>query len=40
MPDVEFQANGGTAPGYLAVPDSGKRPGWSCSRSGGASMTT
>jgi carboxymethylenebutenolidase len=23
MPDVEFQANGGTAPGYLAVPESG-----------------
>ncbi|MDQ3434637.1 MAG: dienelactone hydrolase family protein [Actinomycetota bacterium] len=27
MPDVEFQANGGTAPGYLAVPDSGSGPG-------------
>lgn len=27
MPDVEFQANGGTAPGYLAVPESGKGPG-------------
>jgi len=27
MSDVEFQANGGTAPGYLAVPDSGSGPG-------------
>ena len=27
MPDVEFQANGGTAPGYLAVPESGAGPG-------------
>ncbi|MGH3991855.1 MAG: dienelactone hydrolase family protein [Pseudonocardiaceae bacterium] len=27
MPDVEFQANGGTAPGYLAVPESGNGPG-------------
>lgn len=27
MPDVEFQANGGTAPGYLAVPESGTGPG-------------
>jgi carboxymethylenebutenolidase len=27
MPDVEFQANGTTAPGYLAVPESGKGPG-------------
>jgi carboxymethylenebutenolidase len=27
MPDVEFQANGGTAPGYLAVPESGGGPG-------------
>jgi carboxymethylenebutenolidase len=27
MPDVEFQANGSTAPGYLAVPESGKGPG-------------
>ena len=27
MPDVEFQANGGTAPGYLALPESGKGPG-------------
>ena len=27
MPDVEFQANGGTAPGYLAVPESGSGPG-------------
>jgi carboxymethylenebutenolidase len=27
MPDVEFQANGGSAPGYLAVPESGKGPG-------------
>lgn len=26
MPDVEFPANGGTAPGYLAVPDSGGGP--------------
>ncbi len=26
MPDVEFQANGGTAPGYLAVPESGSGP--------------
>jgi len=29
MPDVEFQANGGTAPGYLAVPESGSGPGTS-----------
>ncbi len=27
MPDVDFQANGGSAPGYLAVPDSGSGPG-------------
>ena len=27
MPEVEFQANGGTASGYLAVPDSGSGPG-------------
>jgi carboxymethylenebutenolidase len=27
MPDVEFQANGGTAPGYLAAPESGTGPG-------------
>ena len=27
MPDVEFKANGGTAPGYLAAPDSGSGPG-------------
>jgi len=27
MPDVEFQANGGTAPGYLATPESGSGPG-------------
>ncbi|MGI8750104.1 MAG: dienelactone hydrolase family protein [Thermoleophilaceae bacterium] len=27
MPDVEFQANGGTAPGYLASPESGSGPG-------------
>jgi carboxymethylenebutenolidase len=27
MPDVEFSANGGTAPGYLAVPESGGGPG-------------
>ena len=27
MSDIEFQANGGTAPGYLAVPESGKGPG-------------
>jgi carboxymethylenebutenolidase len=27
MPEVEFEANGGTAPGYLAVPESGKGPG-------------
>jgi carboxymethylenebutenolidase len=27
MPDIEFQANGTTAPGYLAVPDSGRGPG-------------
>jgi carboxymethylenebutenolidase len=27
MPDVEFQANGDTAPGYLAIPDSGRGPG-------------
>jgi carboxymethylenebutenolidase len=26
MPEVEFEANGGTAPGYLAVPESGKGP--------------
>lgn len=26
MPDVEFTANGGTAPGYLAVPESGGGP--------------
>lgn len=26
MPDVEFSANGGTAPGYLAVPESGRGP--------------
>jgi len=26
MPDVEFQANGGTAPGYLATPESGSGP--------------
>ena len=26
MPEVEFQANGATAPGYLAVPDSGSGP--------------
>ncbi len=26
MPDVEFQANGAAAPGYLAVPDSGTGP--------------
>ena len=26
MPDVEFPANGGTAPGYLAMPDSGRGP--------------
>ena len=26
MPDVEFQANGGTAPGYLAAPESGSGP--------------
>ncbi|MFN2616848.1 MAG: dienelactone hydrolase family protein [Thermoleophilaceae bacterium] len=27
MPDIEFEANGGTAPGYLAVPDGGTGPG-------------
>jgi len=27
MPDVEFQSNGGTAPGYLATPESGSGPG-------------
>jgi carboxymethylenebutenolidase len=27
MPDVEFQANGGTASGYLSVPESGSGPG-------------
>jgi carboxymethylenebutenolidase len=27
MPEVEFEANGGTAAGYLAVPESGKGPG-------------
>jgi carboxymethylenebutenolidase len=27
MPDIEFQANGATAPGYLAVPESGRGPG-------------
>ncbi len=27
MPDVEFAANGGTAPGYLAAPESGTGPG-------------
>ena len=27
MSDVEFQANGGTAPGYLAAPESGSGPG-------------
>jgi carboxymethylenebutenolidase len=27
MPDVEFQANGATAPGYLAEPESGRGPG-------------
>src|ERR687896_2417889 len=27
MPEVEFEANGGTASGYLAVPESGKGPG-------------
>ena len=27
MPDVEFQANGATAPGYLALPESGSGPG-------------
>jgi len=26
MPEVEFAANGGTAPGYLAVPESGSGP--------------
>jgi len=26
MPDVEFKANGGTAPGYLARPESGSGP--------------
>jgi carboxymethylenebutenolidase len=27
MPDVEFESNGGTAPGYLALPGSGRGPG-------------
>jgi carboxymethylenebutenolidase len=27
MPDIEFQANGSTAPGYLAEPQSGSGPG-------------
>jgi carboxymethylenebutenolidase len=27
MPTVEFESNGGTAPGYLAVPESGGGPG-------------
>src|SRR5215210_1936833 len=27
MPEVDFQANGDTAPGYLAVPESGAGPG-------------
>jgi len=27
MPDVEFQSNGGSAPGYLATPASGSGPG-------------
>ncbi len=27
MPDVEFAANGGTAPGYLALPGTGRGPG-------------
>jgi carboxymethylenebutenolidase len=27
MPEVEFQSNGGTAPGYLAIPESGSGPG-------------
>ncbi len=27
MPDVEFQSNGATAPGYLAAPESGSGPG-------------
>ncbi len=27
MPDIEFKANGGTAPGYLATPESGNGPG-------------
>ena len=27
MPAVEFQANGDSAPGYLAVPESGNGPG-------------
>jgi carboxymethylenebutenolidase len=27
MPEVEFESNGGTAPGYLAVPESGSGPG-------------
>src|SRR5918999_3018003 len=27
MPDVEFEANGATAGGYLAVPESGRGPG-------------
>ena len=40
MPDIEFQANGGSAPGYLAAPESGKGPAWSCCRSGGALRIT
>ena len=27
MPEVEFEANGGTAPGYLSTPESGSGPG-------------
>jgi len=27
MPEVEFQANGGSAPGYLSTPESGSGPG-------------
>jgi carboxymethylenebutenolidase len=27
MPEVEFESNGSTAPGYLAVPDGGRGPG-------------
>ncbi len=27
MPEVEYESNGGTAPGYLAVPESGSGPG-------------